>query len=190
MKITFNSPLILSFSLLSVFVFIITHYLNLMQNWFILQPNWGQSIRFYFSLFGHVLGHSSWQHLMGNLSFILLLGPVVEQKYGFKLLFFMLLTTALVTAGIHILFFNTGLLGASGIVFMLIILTSLIDFKNKEVPLTFILVAFIFIGQELLGTFNNDNISHTAHIIGGAVGAFFGFLFAEKPKHHKTITHH
>ena len=182
MKITFNSPLILSFSLLCVVVLVLTNYLHIMQGWFTLQPNWGGGARFYFSIFGHTLGHANMEHLIGNLSFILLLGPVVEKKYGSKLLLVMMLTTALATAIIHTLFFNTSLLGASGIVFMLIILTSLVDIKNKEIPLTFILVAIIFVGKEVLGTFNNDNISHTAHIIGGAIGAIFGFLLAGKSK--------
>lgn len=178
MKITFNSPLILSFSLLCVIVLILTNYLNVMQNWFTLPPNWGNGARFYFSLFGQTLGHANIEHLLGNLSFILLLGPIVEKKFGSKLLLLMMLATALATSIINILFFNTGLLGASGIVFMLIILTSLLDIKNGEIPLTFILVAIIFIGKEILGAFEADNISHTAHIIGGAVGALFGFLLA------------
>jgi GlpG protein len=186
MKITFNSPLILSFSLLCVVVLVMTNYFNMMQGWFILQPSWGRGFKFYFSIFGQTLGHANMEHLIGNLSFILLLGPVVEKKYGSKLLLLMMLVTALTTAIIHIIFFNTYLLGASGIVFMLITLTSLVDIKNKEIPLTFILVAIIFVGKEVLGTFNNDNISHTAHIIGGGVGAFFGFLLAGKSKQNKT----
>ncbi len=178
MKITFNSPLILSFSLLCVIVLVFTNYLNVMQNWFTLQPNWGYSVRFYFSLFGQTLGHANLEHLIGNLSFILLLGPVVEKKYGSKLLLLIMLVTALSTSIIHIVFFNTGLLGASGIVFMLIILTSLVDIKSGEIPLTFILVSIIFLGKEILSSFDTDNISQTAHIIGGLVGAIFGFLLA------------
>ena len=130
MKISFNSPLILSFSLICVIVLIFTNYLNVMQNWFTLPSTWGSGIRFYFSLFGQTLGHANLEHLLGNLSFILLLGPIVEKKFGSKLLLLMMLTTALATSIINILFFNTGLLGASGIVFMLIILTSLLKFRT------------------------------------------------------------
>ncbi len=180
MKISFNSPLILSFSLLCVIVLVLTNYLNVMQDWFTLPPTWGSGLKFYFSLFGQTLGHANLEHLIGNLSFILLLGPIVEKKFGSKLLLIMMLVTALATSIINIIFFNTGLLGASGIVFMLIILTSLLDIKNGEIPLTFILVSIIFIGKEILGTFNNDNISHTAHIIGGAIGAVFGFLLINR----------
>ena len=92
----------------------------------------------------------------------------------------MMLTTALLTAILHLMLFDSGLLGASGIVFMLIILTSMVNIKNKEIPITFILIVIIYIGKEVLGSFNTDNISHSSHIIGGVVGAIFGFALAGK----------
>jgi membrane associated rhomboid family serine protease len=181
MKITFNSPLILSFSFICIVIYILTGYLGLFQSSFILNPNFNSSSFLdYFRLFSHTLGHDSIDHLIGNLSFILLIGPVIEKQYGARLLFIMMLTTGLLTALLHILFFDSGLLGASGIVFMLIILTSMINIKNKEIPITFILIVIIFIGKEIIGSFNVDNISHTSHIIGGVVGAVFGFGLAGK----------
>jgi len=181
MKITFNSPLILSFSFICLVIYIITGYFGWFQSSFILTPNFNSSnFLDYFRLFSHTLGHESIDHLIGNLSFILLIGPVIEKQYGAKLLFIMMLTTGVLTAILHLLFFNSGLLGASGIVFMLIILTSMVNIKNKEIPITFILIVIIFIGKELIGSFNADNISHTSHIIGGVVGAIFGFALAGK----------
>lgn len=187
MKITFNSPLILSFSFICIVIYILTGYLGLFQSSFILTPNFNSS-RFldYFKLLSHTLGHDSIDHLIGNLSFILLIGPVIEKQYGAKLLLIMMLTTALLTAILHLLFFDSGLLGASGIVFMLIILTSMVNIKNKEIPITFILIVIIFIGKEVIGSFNTDNISHTSHIIGGVVGAVFGFALAGKKARKNT----
>jgi len=181
MKITFNSPLILSFSFICLLIYILTGYLGLFESSFILSPHFNSSSFLdYFRLFSHTLGHDSIDHLIGNLSFILLIGPVIEKQYGAKLLLIMMLTTALLTAILNLIFFDSGLLGASGIVFMLIILTSMINIKNKEIPITFILIVIIFIGKEFIGTFNTDNISHFAHIIGGVVGAVFGFMLAGK----------
>jgi len=181
MKITFNSPLILSFSFLCLVVYILTGYFGMFTSTFILTPNFDSgSILSYFKLFSHTLGHESIDHLIGNLSFILLIGPVVEKQYGAKLLLLMMLTTGLVTAFLHLMLFDSGLLGASGIVFMLIILTSMVNIKNKEIPLTFILIVIIFIGKEVIGSFNTDQISHSSHIIGGVVGAIFGFALAGK----------
>ena len=112
----------------------------------------------------------------------------LEDKYGSVNLIVMILTTALVTGIIQIMFFDVGLLGASGVVFMLILLVSLVNFRNKEIPLTFVLVVIIYIGKEIMGTFEDDNISHSTHIIGGIVGATFGFVLAGKRARSKTET--
>ena len=38
----------------------------------------------YLRLFTHVFGHSGWSHFIGNASYLLLLGPMLEEKYGAK----------------------------------------------------------------------------------------------------------
>ena len=96
----------------------------------------------YVRLFTHVLGHSGWSHFMGNAAYILLLGPMLEEKYGSSALVKVILITALVTGLVNNIFFSSvGLCGASGVVFAFIILTSFTGFKTGEIPLTFILVA-------------------------------------------------
>lgn len=185
MKITFNSPVILTFSFLCVGIYLLNHWFGLFEDSFVLYPEWDfSSFKWYFRLFSNTLGHQymegNHQHLIGNLMYILLLGPIVEEKYGSKNMLFMLLSTAFICSIIHLIFSNNGLLGASGIVFMLILIVSLVNFKNKEIPLTFILIVLVYIGQEVIGMFKADNISHTTHIVGGIVGAMFGFLFANK----------
>ena len=107
--------------------------------------------------------------------FILLLGPIVENHYGSKKLLKMSIITALLTSLIHVVFWDHNIIGASGIVFMLIILAAFIPSKNKEIPLTFILIIILFLGKEILGSFSNDNISHFAHISGGIFGAMLGY---------------
>ncbi len=128
--------------------------------------------------FTHVCGHSSWEHLLGNMSYILLLGPMLEEKYGSRLLLIVIAITALVTGVLNfILFPDAALLGASGVAFAFIILSSITGFNSKEIPLTFILVAVIYLGQQVYsGLFVSDNIANFAHIIGGLVGACLGFF--------------
>jgi rhomboid protease GluP len=104
-----------------------------------------------------------------------LVGPIVEEKYGSKSLLIMILITALITGILNILFFNAGLLGASGIVFMLILLSSFTNVRSGEIPVTFILVAILFLGREVFESLQNDNISQFAHIIGGICGSVFGY---------------
>ena len=75
------------------------------------------------------------------------------------------------------------LLGASGIVFMMIILTSAVNMKEGGIPLSMILVILIYLGSEIWDAFTvKDSISHLTHILGGICGAVFGFLYAKDPK--------
>ena len=138
----------------------------------------------YLRLFTHVLGHSGLAHLIGNMTLILLLGPALEEKYGAFKLLLVILATALVTGIIHNLFFpSTMLLGASGVVFAMILLTSFAGFREGEIPLTFILVALLYLGQQIWdGITVRDNISNLSHIIGGLVGSGAGWLLNRKPK--------
>ena len=87
----------------------------------------------------------------------------------------MFLLTAVITGLLNVFFFNTGLMGASGIVFMLILLASFTNKRKGTIPLTFILIAILFIGKEIVQSINQDNISQFAHIIGGILGSVFGF---------------
>ncbi len=131
----------------------------------------------YLRFFTHVFGHANFDHFWSNSLMILLLGPMLEEKYGSDKLIVIMLLTALATGLVHYIFFwNVSLLGASGIVFSFILLTSFTGFKDGEVPLTFILVALIYLGEEIYtGLSRIDNIAHTAHIIGGLVGAAAGY---------------
>lgn len=131
----------------------------------------------YFRLFGHVLGHGSWQHFFSNVLYLLILGPVVEEKYGSKNLLLAMIVTAFVSGAAHcVLSPNSALLGASGIVFMLIFLASLAGMRKGGIPLTLILVTVFYLGQEIYDMiFLQDGISHLTHIIGGVCGTVLGF---------------
>lgn len=62
-------------------------------------------------------------------------------------------------------------------------LASFTDFREGEIPITFILVAAIFIGQQVYeGITVQNNISNMAHIVGGIVGAIIGYGLNVKSK--------
>ena len=62
-------------------------------------------------------------------------------------------------------------------------LASFADFREGEFPITFILVAAIFIGQQVYeGIAVQNNISNIAHIVGGIVGAIIGYGLNVKSK--------
>ena len=184
MKIKLNSPLVLGFALLSLAVMVLNLLTGGASNKavFVTYHSSLANPLTYLRFFTHVLGHVSWTHYIGNMSYILLLGPTLEEKYGAKKLLMVILTTALATALINYIFFpNTGICGASGVVFAFILLISFTNFKDGEIPITFILVALIYIGQQVYqGLFMKDNISNMAHIVGGIVGAIFGYTLGRK----------
>lgn len=131
----------------------------------------------YIRLFGHVFGHADFSHLISNVMYILILGPMLEEKYHDKLIY-VILTTAIVTGIINNIFFpGTHLLGASGVVFAFILLSSVTG-SNRGVPITAIIVALLWIGGEIYDMVTlKDNISHITHIIGGITGLIIGLQF-------------
>ena len=131
----------------------------------------------YVRFFGHVLGHADYEHYMGNMLLILLVGPGLEEKYGSGTMVWTIAVTALVTGLAHFVFFpGSVLLGASGVVFMMIVLSSFTAMRRGEIPITLILVVIFYLGGEILdGLFKQDNISQITHIVGGLCGLVFGF---------------
>ena len=113
---------------------------------------------------------------------LLMLGPILEEKFGSKLLALMTVITAVATGLVNALVFDSGIIGASGIVFMFIVLASIVNMKSKEVPLTFIFIVLIYIGGEIVNSFNNDNISQFGHIFGGICGGGLGYFFNKESK--------
>jgi membrane associated rhomboid family serine protease len=181
MRIKYNAPTVLTYTFISAMVLVLSQTVlrGLAEYWFMV-PGKGNfspgSLRNWISLLTHVAGHANWTHLISNFSFILLIGPILEENYGAWSLLFMIVITALVTGILNVLFFRTALMGASGVVFMMILLASFTNFNKGEIPLTFILVLVLYLGRELFNAFSANNISEFAHIAGGFCGSLFGFF--------------
>ena len=128
--------------------------------------------RFFF----HILGHSGYSHYINNMMMILVVGPPLEEKYGSRSLFWAIFLTAIVSGLVQWLFFpGIGLLGASGIAFMMIVMSSVSGMKDGYIPITLILVMVLYIGGEIVdGVVLSDNVSQLTHIVGGLCGAFLG----------------
>ncbi len=178
-RIRFNSPVILWFAIISAAVLAASYMTGglIRDRFFMCYRSSFMDPLFYLRLFTHVLGHQNLTHYTSNMMMFLLIGPILEEKYGSKKVLEIILLVAFVTGIIHILLFpNSGLLGASGVVFAFILLVSVTGTRNdNEIPLTMLIVAVIYIGQELYnGLIVSDNISQLTHIIGGAIGAFYG----------------
>lgn len=185
-RITFNAPLVLTFAMLCAAATLSRAVFGAAGTDRIFATygaSWGNPMT-YLRLVTHVLGHTGWEHLLGNMSFILLLGPALEEKYGWKNLLGVILAAALATGLAHnLLLPRVYLMGASGVVFAFILLTSFTEFREGEIPLTFILVALIYLGEQVWeAAAVRDNVSNLSHILGGAVGSGAGYLLNERGK--------
>ncbi|MGN9077141.1 rhomboid family intramembrane serine protease [Oliverpabstia intestinalis] len=187
LKITFNAPVTLGFVLICFIATLLGSISGgkITQKVFMTYHSSLTNPMTYFRFITHIFGHSGWEHFIGNASYLLLLGPMLEEKYGSKEWVEVIGMTAVVTGLMNYIFFwNTGLCGASGVVFAFIILASFTSFREGEIPLTFILAAVLFIGQQIYeGIMVRDNISNTAHITGGIVGAVIGYGSNRKSKY-------
>ncbi len=186
LRVSYNAPVVLTFSIISFLALLLGILTNnkSTQLLFCTYRSSFTDILMYLRLFTHVLGHANWQHFFNNMLMFMLIGPLLEEKYGSKMILEMIVLTAGITGLLNnILFPHTALLGASGIVFMFIMLSSLTAFREKEIPLTFIVVLVMYIGQEIInGLFTSDNIAQSAHLLGGACGSFFGFFVNKNKK--------
>ena len=176
--IRFNAPATLTFALLALGALILgqTFGSAVTTKYFCVYRASLADPLTYLRFFTHVLGHADYSHYMGNMLLLLLVGPPLEEKYGWKKMVWFMAVTALVTGLVQFIFFpHSALLGASGIVFMMIILASMVSYQKGRIPLTFFFVAAMYLGQEIYNAVcTTDDISQLTHIIGGALGLIFG----------------
>ena len=130
----------------------------------------------YIRFFTYILGHSDWQHLSSNYLKILLLGPLIEEKYGSINFLIMILITAFIAALFNFIKGKNNMKGASGIAFMLIVLSAFVNVSERKIPITLVLIILFYIIDEIKDFRKKDNIAHSAHILGGVCGAAFGFI--------------
>ena len=132
----------------------------------------------YFKLFSHSLGHADWNHFYNNFVKILLIGPMIEEKYGSINLLIMMLITSLVIGLIYKIFDLGRVRGASGVLYMLIILSSFVNIDGGKIPITLALIIIFFVADDVIKFIKreDDNISHIGHLIGAICGVAFGIL--------------
>ena len=181
MKLKYNAPATLTFALAATIVLLINQYVmpGIIEALFTAEGSLTfrlDDIPAYVRMFTHIFGHAGWEHLLSNLTLILLLGPILEEKFKSKPVAWMIVITALVNGLVNAFFFESALLGSSGVAFMMILLVSFANIKAGEFPLSAILVVGLYLAKEILAIFRYDDVSQISHIIGAACGAVFGFV--------------
>ena len=133
----------------------------------------------YVRMFTHCIGHKDFDHLVSNFLYILLVGPMIEEKYGSMNLIIMFLITSLVIAIYNIIFSDCSVLGASGNVYMLIVLSSFANISEGKIPITVILIFIFFVLGEAKRTVTErkSKTYHDGHLIGALCGLLFGIFF-------------
>ena len=172
LKLQYNAPVTLSIFFLSLFALLLgqaTSGWTTTQLFSVYRASPLDPL-FYVRLFGHVLGHAGWEHFLNNMLLLLVVGPPLEEKYGSRTLLTGIAITALVTGILQcVLFPGSALLGASGIVF------------SGAIPLTLVLVAALYLGQQIYDiVFVQDNVANFMHIAGGVCGTVFGFAVRKR----------
>ena len=137
--IRFNAPVVLSFAIISLLVLVldsVTGGASTARLFCVYRAPLTDPLT-YVRFFTHVLGHSGYSHYMGNMLLLLLVGPGLEEKYGSRNLLATIAVTAFATGLVQFLLFpHSALLGASGVVFMMIVLSSFTEMKKGGIPLT------------------------------------------------------
>ena len=84
LRITFNAPVVLSFVFLCFGATLLGQVTGGVSDpvLFMVYRASLRSPLTYIRFFTHVLGHVDWSHFIGNVSYLLLLGPMLEEKYG------------------------------------------------------------------------------------------------------------
>ena len=177
----YNSVVILSYFFISLGVFVLNYFShdNLNKKLFSCYRSSIFNPLTYVRMVTYIFGHKDFNHFINNFLYILLIGPMIEEKYGSFNLIIMILITAIVSAFISMIISKRDrLLGASGIVYMLIVLSSFVNFEAGKIPITLVLICILYVVGEIRdGLFKKDNVSHFGHLMGALCGGVFGFYF-------------
>jgi GlpG protein len=103
MKISNNAPVTLGFAFVSFVQILVASLTHGAGTSLFVSPHTFDffSIQSWFASVLHVVGHANFEHFSGNILFIMLLGPMVEEKYGSTQLLFMIIGTAIATSVVN-----------------------------------------------------------------------------------------
>lgn len=175
-KLKLNSPVILVFSALILIVHLSyqTRYSYQIMEFFSVPREFlFTNINHYLRTISFVLGHRSWNEVASNLTLILLIGPITEERYGSLQLIVMILLTAFISGLVQSFLFDGGVIGASCVVYMLMLAASFVNTRKGEVPITFVIVMIVYVAGGLSALSQNGQESLVPQIVGGLCGAIF-----------------
>ena len=180
--IQYNAPVTLSFALLCLLALLLGKLTDgwTAQNLFVVFRSPLSDLLTYPRLLLHVLGHQDFASCAAAIVMILVVGPAAEERFSSRRVLLAIVVTALVTSLVLWFLFpaGTSLRGASGVAFMLIVLSSFAGARGGVIPLTLILVLVLYLGTEIVQAFSGTaGLVQLTHIAGGLVGVVLGLVY-------------
>ncbi|MBQ9045263.1 MAG: rhomboid family intramembrane serine protease [Oscillospiraceae bacterium] len=180
--IQYNAPATLTFALLSLLTLVLA---TLTHGWttdhlFSVYRSPLDDLLTYPRMVLHVLGHRDLAACTANIVMILVVGPAAEERFGSAKVLLAILLTAIATSLVMwFLFPASTLMGASGIVFMLIVLSAFSGARDGVIPLTLLLVLALYLGSEVVQAVTGTrDLAQLTQITGGVVGVLLGAIYA------------
>lgn len=191
----FDSPVTISFSLLSVLLFVLnclpikgTPDIKILSSPTTSAgpiPFMATQISSYLRLFLYAFGSQNFVGLLSNLLFLLMLGPVMEERYGSLVIGIMMAVSVLFSGVLNTCFCETSLQGCMPIIFMMIFLNSFMSFSKKKIPVSFFVIFVFYIVREVSGKTFSEIVGLIICITGGLCGSLFAFLTSPKARAEK-----
>jgi len=178
----YNAPVTLTFALLSLLALALGELTDgwTTQNLFCFYKSSLSDYLTYPRAVLHVLGNTSLTTCTGNVIVLLVIGPAAEERFGSAKVLSAVLLTAIAGALIMwFLFPDATLMGASGVLFMMMVLASFASMRGGAIPITLILVLVLYLGSEVVRAISGEaGLQELTHIAGGVVGMLLGFAFS------------
>ncbi len=176
---SYNSVVIISYFLICLLVLIIdTISKGKLNNFLTTRRGSLLNPMTYIRLVTSGLCHKDWTHFRNNFVMILLVGPLLEEKYGSIPMLEMIIITTIASSLVHLFIYENGAIGASDNVYMMVVLCSIVNISQGKIPVTLILIFLFYVADEIIKQIfkRNDNIAHDSHIVGAICGFIFGYF--------------
>lgn len=203
LRFVYDSPVVSTFVIVSALLFVTDVFFlkGKVVSSFLTCPGTKKSAGFdafnfksaldYVKIFTHIFGNSAWENLFVNFAFILVSGPVFEEKYGSVYIFVMCLTAGIVSGVLNACMSSFASTGAASIVFTMIFLSMITAFSKKTFSVSSLLILLLYIGYEFYCVIKLSGgggfkavllVPVCADLIAGICGSLFGFFVSPKKK--------
>lgn len=189
-KFSYDSPVSLSFAIITVLIFVLNSFVlkGKLTPFFTAPTAAGGAFPFKFNEIASYLrlvffqfGYNDLSLLFADLIIILLLGQILEERYGSLIVGLMMFFSSLFSGVLNACFYNNSLFGAGSIVMMMIFLNALTSISKKKVSILSLVTIALLICREVFSK-SNGLIGFLIVLAGGVCGSMFAFLASPKAR--------